>query len=166
MHRDCRCISAYFQAYALWALAEAVSDYDIGWGGFPCARALDHKKYQVVIVSPRSFFVFTPLLASCCVGTLEFRTALEPIRNRRSKTQYIQGWADNVSFHKKTVTIEESVGDPFQGQALVNSRYEGMSEKSMTEQAAEKTAKGQLFDLHYDKLIIGVGCYSQTFNTP
>lgn len=119
-----------------------------------------------MIVSPRSFFVFTPLLASCCVGTLEFRTALEPIRNRRSKVQYIQGWAENVSFHRKTVTIEESVGDPSQGQALVNPRYEGMSEARISEQTAEKTAKGQLFDLHYDKLIISVGCYSQTFNTP
>lgn len=86
------------------------------------ARALDHSKFQVVIVSPRSYFVFTPLLASTCVGTLEFRTALEPIRKRRIKTGYIQGWADNVNFHDKTVTIEESVADPEQGFALVTPR--------------------------------------------
>lgn len=28
------------------------------------------------------------------------------------------------------------------------------------------TAKGELFDLKYDKLVVAVGCYSQTFKTP
>lgn len=33
--------------------------------------------------------------------------------------------------------------------------------------ATEKRApKGKLFHLDYDKLVVAVGCYSQTFNTP
>jgi hypothetical protein len=33
--------------------------------------------------------------------------------------------------------------------------------------AREKGApKGGLFNLDYDKLVVAVGCYSQTFNTP
>ena len=55
-----------------------------GWAGYTVARELDSKKYQAVVVSPRSYFAFTPLLASTSVGTLEFRTALEPIRTRRT----------------------------------------------------------------------------------
>lgn len=90
---------------------------------------------------------------------------MEPIRNRRSKTEYIQGWANDVSFHDKTVTIEEAIRDPQQGLALVNPRYEGVSEEARDKLAIEKTDKGQLFDLKYDKLVISVGCYSQTFNT-
>jgi hypothetical protein len=34
---------------------------------------------DVTIVSPTNAFNFTPLLASCAVGTLEFRCAIEPV---------------------------------------------------------------------------------------
>ena len=44
-----------------------------GWGGFRLARVIDKKKYSVILVSPRNHFVFTPLLPSTAVGTLEFR---------------------------------------------------------------------------------------------
>ena len=35
---------------------------------------------DVTMVSPSNYFNFTPLLASCSVGTLEFRSAVEPVR--------------------------------------------------------------------------------------
>ncbi len=35
---------------------------------------------DVTIVSPTNYFNFTPLLAGCAVGTLEFRSAVEPVR--------------------------------------------------------------------------------------
>ncbi|KAF1985335.1 hypothetical protein K402DRAFT_394679 [Aulographum hederae CBS 113979] len=136
-----------------------------GWGGYPLSKKLDHKKYQVVIVSPRSYFVFTPLLASTSVGTLEFRTALEPIRNRRSKTRYIQGWADDVDLYNKTITIEEAVADPHQGLALTGDRDEGKDQVQIDYEMRTKLRKGRLFDLRYDKLVISVGSYSQTFGT-
>lgn len=34
---------------------------------------------DVTMVSPNNYFNFTPLLASCAVGTLEFRCAVEPV---------------------------------------------------------------------------------------
>lgn len=137
-----------------------------GWAGYTLCRRLDHKKYQVVIVSPRSYFVFTPLLASTAVGTLEFRTAMEPIRNRRNKASYIQGWGYDVDLYNKTITIEEAIADPSQSMALTSSRHEGKDEAALQLEKASKTKKGQLFDLKYDKLIIAVGAYTQTFNTP
>jgi len=137
-----------------------------GWGGYNLCQKIDYKKYQVVIVSPRSYFVFTPLLASTSVGTLEFRTAVEPIRSRKNKARYIQGWADDVDLFSKTVTIEEAVADPAQGMALTGSRHEGKDEMQMQTEQAAKTRQGQLFDLRYDKLVIAVGAYTQTFNTP
>lgn len=36
----------------------------------------------------------------------------------------------------------------------------------MEYEKVSKSRKGQIFDLHYDKLVIGVGAYSQTFKTP
>ncbi|KAF2807964.1 uncharacterized protein BDZ99DRAFT_522568 [Mytilinidion resinicola] len=133
-----------------------------GWAGYTVARQLNPKKYQAVVVSPRSYFAFTPLLASTSVGTLEFRTALEPVRSRRSNVNYFQGWADVVDFKNKKVTVEESADNSTQGFALSGSRAETQPEVRKAEQAK----KGKTFDLAWDKLIITVGCYSQTFGTP
>lgn len=137
-----------------------------GWAGYNLARQLDPKKYQPVIVSPRSYFVFTPLLASTSTGTLEFRTALEPVRSKRTRVAYFQGWADAVDFKNKTVSVEEAVDDPQQGVALTGERHEDKSPAERRVEKAEQSKKGQLFDIKYDKLIISVGCYSQTFGTP
>jgi NADH dehydrogenase len=78
------------------------------------------------------------------------------------KADFIQGWADSVDFANKKISIEEAVDDPRQGLALTGDPHEN---KSLGEKAAENK-KGKLFDMSYDKLIITVGCYSQTFGTP
>lgn len=111
-------------------------------------------------MSPRSYFVFTPLLASTSVGTLEFRCALEPARARKGNKpgpQFFQGWADGVDFEKRRLSIEEAVDDPLQGVGLASERGVGDLNK--------KREKGQVFEMDWDKLIISVGCYSQTFGT-
>lgn len=137
-----------------------------GWAGFTVARQLDAKKYQAVIVSPRSYFAFTPLLASTAVGTLEFRTALEPVRSRRTKAEFVQGWADDVDFKNKTLTVEQAVDDPTQGLALTQDRHAGETQEQRAKGKQADVEKGRMFDLNYDKLIVTVGCYSQTFGTP
>lgn len=50
-----------------------------GWGACRFLKGLDSKIYDVVCISPRNHMVFTPLLASTCVGTLEFRSVAEPV---------------------------------------------------------------------------------------
>ena len=50
-----------------------------GWAGCRLLKGLDPSVYDIVSVSPRNHMVFTPLLASTCVGTLEFRSVAEPI---------------------------------------------------------------------------------------
>ncbi|KAK7368960.1 hypothetical protein VNO80_10993 [Phaseolus coccineus] len=50
-----------------------------GWAACRFLKGLDTKIYDVVCISPRNHMVFTPLLASTCVGTLEFRTVAEPV---------------------------------------------------------------------------------------
>jgi len=50
-----------------------------GWAGCRLMKGIDTNLYDVVCVSPRNHMVFTPLLASTCVGTLEFRSVAEPI---------------------------------------------------------------------------------------
>lgn len=91
---------------------------------------------------------------------------MEPIRNRRNKASYVQGWGYDVDLYNKTITIEEAIADPSQSLALTSARHEGKDEAALQLEKVSKTQKGQLFDLKYDKLIIAVGAYTQTFNTP
>jgi NADH:ubiquinone reductase (non-electrogenic) len=50
-----------------------------GWGACRFLKDIDTKTFDVVCISPRNHMVFTPLLASTCVGTLEFRSVAEPV---------------------------------------------------------------------------------------
>lgn len=70
-----------------------------GWGGYNVLRSVDKKRWgepeshpssfpelgsifflpDVTVLSPNTYFNFTPLLASTAVGTLEFRCAIEPV---------------------------------------------------------------------------------------
>lgn len=121
---------------------------------------MDKKKFQTVVVSPRSYFAFTPLLASTAVGTLEFRTTLESVRARRSQVELFQGWADDVNFNEKRITIEEAA------RKFVPPKSGESTSVVDREASPLEKPKGQLFDLKYDKLVVAVGCYSQTFHTP
>jgi NADH dehydrogenase FAD-containing subunit len=128
--------------------------------GYVLSRRLDPKKYCPIVVSPRTYFVFTPLLNDTATGTLEFRNTLEPVRNKKFKGEYLQGWADGVNFAEKTVTVEPSVLDPDVGIALTGERQGNLTLASST--GAERVTT---FNISYDKLAICVGCYSQTFGT-
>lgn len=126
-------------------------------------------KFQTVVISPRNYFVFTPLLNSAAVGTLEFRNALEPVRNRRRpNVEYMQAWADDINFSAKTVTVEESVVDQRTGKGGILSEPDPYRNSSLTDMKMEKFGKrreGKRFEMSYDKLVVAVGCYSQTFDT-
>ena len=52
-------------------------------------QVVDTEKYDVVCVSPRNHFVFTPMLPSSAIGTVEFRSLLEPIRISNPFVTYV-----------------------------------------------------------------------------
>lgn len=103
------------------------------------------------MISPRSYFVFTPLLAGTAVGTLEMRAVLEPVR-RLGLHGFHQGWADDIDFARKTVRVEANTTDDL-----------SLRTQLMAKPLAESSGKGATFDVSYDKLVIAVGSYSQTF---
>ncbi|XP_059430127.1 internal alternative NAD(P)H-ubiquinone oxidoreductase A2, mitochondrial-like [Corylus avellana] len=115
-----------------------------GWAACRLMKGLDTNLYDVVCVSPRNHMVFTPLLASTCVGTLEFRSVAEPISRiqpaiSREPGSYfflanctgIDG--DNHSVHCETVTDGPDTLDPWK------------------------------FKIAYDKLVIALGAQPLTF---
>ncbi|KAK8057650.1 hypothetical protein PG996_011587 [Apiospora saccharicola] len=125
-----------------------------GWAGYGFARALDPSKYERVMISPRSYFVFTPLLASTAVGTLEFRATLESVR-RLGLDHFHQGWADDIDFNRKVIRVEANVSDD------LRSRMNRMTSKKNSPELPIK--RGEIFEVPYDKLVIACGSYSQTF---
>lgn len=133
--------------------------------GFVLSRRLS-ARYQILVISPRSYFVFTPLLNSTASGTLEFRTALEPVRSRRKPNiEFMQGWADDVDLGRKMITVEESVADPHQGKPLADDSREDHSSGEVKLKKKGLRKEGKRWEVPFDKLVVTVGCYSQTFGT-
>ena len=114
-----------------------------GWGGFRCARDVDKTKYDVTVVSPRNHFLFTPLLPSTTVGTLEFRCVQEPVRTIKD-VQYVQATAKDIDFNKKEV--------------LCRDLYEHTIDDI-------KQPRNE-FKIKYDHLVLAMGTKSNTFNVP
>ncbi|KAH0490711.1 hypothetical protein TgHK011_002168 [Trichoderma gracile] len=123
-----------------------------GWAGYSFARTLDPAKFDRIVISPRGYFVFTPLLASTSVGTLEFRAVLEPVRRLPGGVRFYQGWADDVDFSQKVIRVEANAVDGLPSEVL-----------SSTVPVKQEAKKGEIFNVEYDKLVIAVGAYSQTF---
>ncbi|KAH7341022.1 pyridine nucleotide-disulfide oxidoreductase-domain-containing protein [Rhizoctonia solani] len=65
-----------------------------GWAGFGILREVDKKKYQTVVISPRSYFAFTPLLASTA----------------RKGVELYQAWAETVDFENKSILVQSNLG--------------------------------------------------------
>ncbi|CAG8974891.1 hypothetical protein HYALB_00006674 [Hymenoscyphus albidus] len=102
-----------------------------GWGSVALLKTLNPDEYHVTLVSPTNYFLFTPMLPSATVGTLEFRSLVEPMRRiiQRVKGHFIRASAEHVEFSEKLVEL------------------------------SQKDANGNdvHFYLPYDKLVIGVG---------
>ena len=70
------------------------------------------------VVSPRNHMVFTPLLTSACVGTLEFRSVAVPVMSLQKhlndpQNYYFLGSAQNVDPEKRIVQCEAEDGTEF-----------------------------------------------------
>ncbi|KAF9189755.1 hypothetical protein BGZ51_009297 [Haplosporangium sp. Z 767] len=106
-----------------------------GWGAVSVIKQLDPKKFHVTVVSPTNYFLFTPLLPSATVGTLELRSLIEPVRRLLSRLggYYLEGRAEDVDFENQLVEVS------------------GIHD-----------SEGRKFYVPYDKLIIAVGSETMT----
>lgn len=78
-----------------------------GFGAFSALKELDTDIFDIKIVSPRNHFLFTCLLPSTTVGTIEFRSIIEPIRNIRNAT-YIQAYCRKIDEAAKVLYCEDA----------------------------------------------------------
>ena len=72
-----------------------------GWGSHAFLKTIDATKYDVKVISPRNYFMFTPMLAASAVGTVEFRSICEPIRNVNPFADYLEATATTVDSTRK-----------------------------------------------------------------
>ena len=85
-----------------------------GWGGNKVARYLDKSKFDVRVASPANHFLFTPLLPSTAVGTLEFRAVQEPVRTIKGLGKYHQAKAQKLDVENRIVNCRDIFsGDTF-----------------------------------------------------
>jgi NADH:ubiquinone reductase (non-electrogenic) len=109
-----------------------------GWGSYSVVLKANKKLYDVIVISPRNHFLFTPLLASTTVGTLEFRSIIEPIRN--------SGFRDEHHFHQSYAT--------------------GLDPDRQVVRCVSALDPGMSYEVGYDVLVIGVGAVPNDFNIP
>lgn len=109
-----------------------------GWSSYSVLKTVDRKKYSIKVVSPRNHFLFTPLLCSTTVGTLEFRSITEPIRNIGfdAAEDFSLSSAESLDIPNKVLTCRSVLDEKL------------------------------IFNFAYDKLIIGVGARNNTFGIP
>ncbi|PCH37505.1 FAD/NAD(P)-binding domain-containing protein [Wolfiporia cocos MD-104 SS10] len=136
-----------------------------GWGGYELLRGIDKKRWNVTVVSPTNYFNFTPLLASCAVGTLEFRTAVEPVRRYTPQVNAYQAWCDAIDFKNKTLTCMPAT-PPLHPQTPNTLSQPGQGGRPDTAVVGHPDSGSPKFTLRYDRLVIAVGAYSRTFNIP
>jgi len=77
-----------------------------GFGAFSLLKAIDLKRYEVTAVSKRNHFLYTPLLPSTAVGTVEFRSIIEPIRKCLPGITFMQGNALGIDSERQEVRCE------------------------------------------------------------
>lgn len=74
-----------------------------GFAAFRLLEQIDTTRYDVTVLSKRNHFLFTPLLPSTAVGTLEFRTIIEPVRRARRGVRFLLGQACSLDLSRHVV---------------------------------------------------------------
>jgi len=82
-----------------------------GFAGYSLLRGLPRDLVEATMVSPRNYFVFTPLLPSAVVGTVELRSILEPVRQRVPHARVVEAVAQEVDWSKRRVLCRSVVSD-------------------------------------------------------
>ena len=81
-----------------------------GWGSVALLKNLRKEDYHVTVISPSNYFLFTPMLPSATVGTLELRSLVEPIRRivNRVRGHFLKASAVDVEFSEKLVEVAQT----------------------------------------------------------
>lgn len=114
-----------------------------GWAAHSLVKVVNMKRVDsLTIISPRNYFFFTPLLSASSVGTVEFRSIVEPLRACQPDADFFEAFASDVELDRKVVHC-------------VPGKREGY--------AAENC---EPFEVPYDTLVVACGETTSTFGVP
>lgn len=80
-----------------------------GFAAFSLLKNLKHGLFNVIVVSPRNHFLFTPLLPSTTVGTIEFRSIIEPIRVGAPYATYYQASCKTINPTEQIIVVQSAM---------------------------------------------------------
>jgi Pyridine nucleotide-disulphide oxidoreductase len=107
-----------------------------GWAAHAFLKVADTYKLRIIVVSPSNHFVFTPMLASASVGTVEYRSMTEAVRAANPMIEnYLEGTATDIDVQNQVLTVKLV--------SLLDDLREG---------------DPPTIQVQYDKLICAVGC--------
>jgi NADH:ubiquinone reductase (non-electrogenic) len=111
-----------------------------GWGATALLDKIDTEHYNIVVISPSNYFLFTPLLPSVTVGTLNGRSITQPtrhlVRYKKREVQVLDAEATKIDVENKTVTFEDK---------------------------SDITGNLGTAQIPYDYLVVSIGSENQTF---
>ena len=89
-----------------------------GFAAVMILKKIDLDRWDVTVISPRNHFLFTPLLPSSTVGTVEFRSIIEPIRKVRREVDFMQAVCEEIDPERREVrcsgvAVERSFQVPY-----------------------------------------------------
>lgn len=129
-----------------------------GWGAISFLKSIDTRKYNVSLISPRNYFLFTPLLPSTPVGTVDEKSIIEPVVNfalkKKGNVTYYQAEATSINPERNTVSID---------------RVASLIKPNLKQSGPLKLAgikKDDPVEIKYDYLVSAVGAEPNTFGIP
>jgi len=121
-----------------------------GWGAISFVKSLNETSaYDVVLVSPRNYFLYTPLLPGAATGAVEERSIVEPIRRPIAEKgyKYYEASCEDVDAARKTIVCRAA--DP---------TFECNEDSD--------ACPWHTFEVEYDYLVTAVGAVPNTFGVP
>lgn len=147
-----------------------------GWASTSFLKDIDTKYYNLVknkihlcckvtyvhqiVISPRNYFLFTPLLPSSTVGTVDLKSIIEPIRfTSRHKTRDIKVYeaeCTRIDPENKTVMIKGKIS------MRMYHCKKNLNFFSFADVPSNKVKESER-SVSYDYLVLGVGARNSTF---
>ncbi|TPX31312.1 hypothetical protein SmJEL517_g05336 [Synchytrium microbalum] len=107
-----------------------------GWAATSLIKSITPGMYQILVLSPTNYFLFTPLLPEATTGTVEARSLMESMRAicLKKEAHYLEATAQDIDIERKQVIAQGRDGKPFR--------------------------------VPYDLCVVSVGATNQTFGVP
>jgi NADH dehydrogenase FAD-containing subunit len=128
-----------------------------GWGAASFLPEIDTELYDVTVVSPRNHFVFTPMLAGASVGTVGYAALCQPVRELNPRVNFLEATATSIIAPHHYHNTNGGGGGGGGGGGTVTCDAVVCEGNSCVIDS---------FDVSYDRLIVSVGCQTNTFGVP